>query len=456
MTPQQITVGARTVGHLAEYLDELKQAAGELIAAGQAGRRGYFTPSEEEAVRRLQVSYWQSRNALFEVVVAFRDDTQIPDRLRPDAFLVAYAAAVLLVHAARFLRESFEPRPLVRQKLNEPEPAFDIPKGMYDTIQKSLTGPRHAWHLYHAMQYFDDHQQQLRARANDPLLATVLAVIDRLEPRVRVPAARYLKARLRVRTRRVVSRVRYGLLGRSIYGIQKLASLMVGGVNTRPGYQPHLPEPIVTELRELLRPGDVLITRKEHVATNYFLPGYWKHAALYLGEPAALQRLGIADHENVRPRWSQILAPDGPHPHRVLEALKDGVWIRSSTSPFTADSILAIRTRLPKDDVAAALVRGFLHEGKPYDFDFDFTRADRLVCTEVVYRSYDGIAGITFPLTRRAGRLTLSAEDLARMSQKHEHFEPLAVFIPSHSPRLLVGQEAQSALSSLACSSDLQ
>ncbi len=76
----------------------------------------------------------------------------------------------------------------------------------------------------------------------------------------------------------------------------------------------------------------MIICRKEHAITNYFLPGYWKHAALYLGKPAELEGLGIADHENVRPRRARLLSPNTSHPHRVLEAMKDGVLIRPMAS----------------------------------------------------------------------------------------------------------------------------
>lgn len=446
MTPEEITAGARTVTHLAIYFQEVKQAAGELIAGARASGRGYFTPGEEETVRRLQISYWKSRAALFDVVGSFRQDTELAVDLRPEAFLVAFGAAVLLVDAARFLREAFEPLPLVRQKLNEPEPCFGIPDGTYDTVQKSLTSPLHAWHLVHAVRYFEDHAAELRTRAVDPLLAGVLAVIEQLKSRLDVPVGTYLKARLRVRTDEAIRRVRYGLLGLALYGMQKLVASLAAGVYTRPGHHPQLPPAVAGRLRRLLKPGDVLITRKEHAATNYFLPGYWKHAALYLGTPLGLRRLGIADHENVRPRWSRLLSPGERQPRRVLEAMKDGVWIRSVTSPFTADAVVAIRPRLSRDDVAAAIARGMFHEGKPYDFDFDFTRADRLVCTEVVYRSYDGIGGMSFELTRRAGRLTLSAEDLVGMALQHAHFEPLAVFTPDHAGQLATGKKAAVAL----------
>ena len=78
--------------------------------------------------------------------------------------------------------------------------------------------------------------------------------------------------------------------------------------------------------------------------------------------------------------------------------------------------------------MAEALARGLSHEGKSYDFDFDFNRSDRLVCTEVVYRAYDGLDGIRLPFTERAGRKTLAAEDLLDYSLDSEYFEPVAIF----------------------------
>ena len=75
-----------------------------------------------------------------------------------------------------------------------------------------------------------------------------------------------------------------------------------------------------------------------------------------------------------------------------------------------------------------AIERGVAHEGKMYNFDFDFFSSDRLVCTEVVYRSYDGLDGITFTLTERAGRKTLSAEDLLDFALDSNAFEPVAIF----------------------------
>ena len=68
------------------------------------------------------------------------------------------------------------------------------------------------------------------------------------------------------------------------------------------------------------------------------------------------------------------------------------------------------------------------HEGKPYNFDFDFFNADRLVCTEVIYRAFDGLEGLNFPLVERSGRKTLSAEDILHFAITSQRFKPLALY----------------------------
>jgi hypothetical protein len=440
----------RTVVDIAEHFEGLKKAAVELRGRFGARRRGYFTPAEDEEARHLLVSYCRARAALLELVVSIQDELAggepCPERGR-GLFLIGYAGAIVLVDAARSLRELFHDSAVVRAKLNEPEPHFGIAAGTYDAVQKSLTAPLHAWHLHHANRHWEAERAAFeQAAAGDPVLAPVLAVVERLGHRVRVAPRRYARACARVRARRLFKALPRSAFEAAVHSLEQAICCLVAGISTRPRHRPALPPGIAEQVRALLEPGDILITRKEHAATNYFLPGYWPHAALFLGDGPALARLGLDQHQNVLTRWRRLLELDPGEPRRVLEALKDGVLLRSLASPFASDALAVVRPSLPEDAVASALARALFHEGKPYDFDFDFSRSDRLVCTEVVYRAYDGIGGIHFPLTRRLGRFNLSAEDILRLAVERLGFEPVAVFCPRLRAALLNGEEAAGAL----------
>ena len=76
------------------------------------------------------------------------------------------------------------------------------------------------------------------------------------------------------------------------------------------------------------------------------------------------------------------------------------------------DYVAVLRPRLSEQDIGEAILRAFRHHGKPYDFEFDFFTADKLVCTELVYRAYEGM--LRFDLVRVMGRDTLPALELVR------------------------------------------
>ncbi|MCI0333362.1 MAG: hypothetical protein L0228_09085, partial [Planctomycetes bacterium] len=311
---------------------------------------------------------------------------------------------------------------------------------------------------WQATRYYDRHREELRQAAADEGLEPLVAIIDRLRNRLRPSLWLYLRTRLRVRGRRAVRHIGRDVLGRGVYALQTAVGCGMAEVFVRPGHAPSLPREIRDQVIRLLRPGDVLVVRKEFAATNYFLPGYWPHAALYLGRASELAACGIAQHDHVRPRVAQlssvtpltgVLMPneahawsDGAEHPCVLEAMKDGVKIRSINSTLNSDSVVVIRPLLDASQIGCALAQALMHEGKAYDFDFDFCASHRLVCTEVVYRAYEGVAGVQFDLQRHVGRFALSASDLVRMALARRHFELVAAYSPTHAPTVQTGPAA--------------
>ena len=111
-----------------------------------------------------------------------------------------------------------------------------------------------------------------------------------------------------------------------------------------------------------------------------------------------------------------------------LEAQKDGVLFRPLTETMFVDEFIIVRPDLEVSQIATGIERVCLHEGKGYNFDFDFFRSDQLVCTEVVYRAFDGLGDVNFKLIERAGRFSLSAEDILDMATQQRGFKTIAAF----------------------------
>jgi len=191
----------------------------------------------------------------------------------------------------------------------------------------------------------------------------------------------------------------------------------------------------IQALPEELEPGDILLERREWYLTNAGIPGFWTHAALYIGtaeERAAffddvetrrwLDGLGASDFEaalaaRFPESHARSTASESGHPVRVLEAIAEGVSFTSLEHSGAADSLAVLRPRLPKHERAIALMRAFGYAGRPYDYNFDFATDKALVCSELVFKSFqpgEGMRGLELPLARVAGRLMMTPNEIAR------------------------------------------
>lgn len=139
-------------------------------------------------------------------------------------------------------------------------------------------------------------------------------------------------------------------------------------------------------------------------------------------------------------RWGRSAPPVD-----VLEAKKDGVRFRPLAETLTVDAFTVLRPKLSPELVARAISRAAEHEGKLYDFEFDFTRSNMLVCTGVIYRAYHGLGDLSFTLSSRQGRFCLAAEDLITMALEGRGFEITAAYGVDRN-RLLTGPAARASI----------
>lgn len=196
----------------------------------------------------------------------------------------------------------------------------------------------------------------------------------------------------------------------------------------------------IKAMHPLIKPGDVLLARREWYLSNMGLPGFWTHSLLYVGTPSERRRYFAGDRELAS--WSQMqgihsgdfeqllhfFARDAYRENLngnakgtevpVIESRSEGVSLSSLEVAASADALVVLRPRLPKISKAQAILRAFSYVGRPYDFNFDFLTDAEMVCTELVYKAYEpGLStmGLHFPLRDVLGRKLMTANDMAKV-----------------------------------------
>lgn len=410
-----LTEDERQLSEILSGLTTLEKQAMELRSDLVSGKRDFYTQSDNDVVRRLLFTYLSYRNELLRIMWKYQhydEASQEPLRLR--AFLVELAAGASLYESSYKFVVDFAQTPEAIRKLNEGEPLWDIPPGMYDTVRANLAAPKDRKLMKHALREYDELQpafakHNLVRRAPYDAFHVVARRADKTMAALDREADQWLK----IAPVEDAHKVGKGLLYRG----QSMLSTWVGDTRVR---QPRQGKPLiqpdqVAKMREQLQPGDIILERQNWYLSRAFMPGFWAHAALYVGTVNDLQKLGLDKDAHVQRHWQEFVArdPDG-HERVILEAVPQGVRITTLEHCVgVADSAAVLRPLIAPDRLPQVIAQAFSHLGKPYDFEFDFFSTDKLVCTELVYRTCG--MEIDFPLQEVLGRRTLPPTEIARL-----------------------------------------
>ncbi|MGJ8638858.1 MAG: YiiX/YebB-like N1pC/P60 family cysteine hydrolase [Opitutaceae bacterium] len=386
----------------------------------RAEARGYFLPDEDERLREIYARYLAVRASLLQCLDELsrgRWSHKGADDLRE--FAIAYAAACLLVRAASYLINLTEKAPVTRKKLDEPEPRYQLQGKTFTEVYRSLTSPHRWWGFFDATRYYKKHRSRIHQLSADQSFAPVIELLKAEEGLPELRSEDLLRKRLSYRLHSIFRRNYSGyrkvmfslfeLSGSSIAELKQPFIKPIGaGKRVDGGTRAHL--------ETFLEPGDVLITRHDDALSNLFLPGFWPHAALYVGSNEQREQLGVSCEGYIDKEV------------RFLESKRDGVLLRPAKETLQVDTFVVLRPKFTEDHIVDALKKGLTHTGKLYDFIFDYTAADRLACTELIYRSFHGVGPVKLELQQHAGRHCLSAEDLMDQLVSAGWFEPVLIF----------------------------
>lgn len=135
------------------------------------------------------------------------------------------------------------------------------------------------------------------------------------------------------------------------------------------------------KLKHLIKPGDIVIRRFEGYVDKWFIPGFWNHAGIYIGD-------------------------DGDLPEQVIHAVSEGVIQEDILNFMRTDHMLVLRAKKEGAEITA-IEKAKSIVGSPYDFGFDFQDTHRFSCTELVAFCYPGVV----KGKKRFGKTVIVADD---------------------------------------------
>jgi uncharacterized protein YycO len=179
----------------------------------------------------------------------------------------------------------------------------------------------------------------------------------------------------------------------------------------------------LSRVSSALRPMDVLLEKTPFRLTDNFIPGFWGHAAIYIGTQEDLEELGIWDNELVQ-KYSREIAKG----KFIVEALRDRVQMNTLDHFSDIDdfSLLRMRVELTKEQLVEHILRALSHVGKKYDFSFDVETGDTIVCSELHYRTF---IDIKFNTTMYLGRSTISVDQVAEQGKTDMPLVPVMMYL---------------------------
>lgn len=358
--------------------------------------------------------------------VSKREETLKDDAFRSDeyftieyaAFLAQYRSAIDFIRAMRQI-------PSIDKVLNEPNREIGLEKNTFksfkfDYLNIEKYGEFFANRLVFMKKDMDDHALNEGIKKDAHLVS------------------RFNRGKAAVYTLKNAGAITTNILFKIYFPLQKNISEWMGDERVARGDEFLITNEQIKKVHSELRAGDVLIERRNWYVSNIGLPGFWPHAALYLGRPD--ERAYLEEDEDVR-QWvreqgllsgsfEELLKTNHPdvyeeslgndnygHPYRVLEAMSEGVVFTSLEHSADADSLAVIRPKLPTLDIAKGLLTSLKYKGRPYDFNFDFRTDSEVVCSELIFYAYQPTKekkGIDFPVTTTLGRPVVTPNNIIK------------------------------------------
>ncbi|MCF6167605.1 YiiX/YebB-like N1pC/P60 family cysteine hydrolase [Lutibacter sp.] len=174
---------------------------------------------------------------------------------------------------------------------------------------------------------------------------------------------------------------------------------------------------------KLLQPLDILLEKTPFRLTDKFIPGFWGHAAIYVGNEIQLKKLGIWDNPIVLKYREEIRKGKV-----IVEALRSNVAFNSFKHFTNIDDYAQLRLNkeLTIEKKREMILRVFAQIGKKYDFRYNVESSEKIICSELHYIIFNNVR---FNTKRVMGINTISVDQVAEQGLKEGAFYPVNLYL---------------------------
>jgi hypothetical protein len=390
-----------------------------------------LTVADREELRSLFWSFVEPLLALDELKHRYEAwygiDYRKQSRLHAQMFSIAFASLCVQVNKGQAWLDLVGSNTTVASVFDEAIPELGIPRGMFTSIRGHLGRTRDLSYVPLGAEWYDAWIGKHLSAQDGALRVIVEAQRDTALKNIVAGQAVVQRGKNKVETVK-------GKAFRKWFPVQKEISEWAGDTRVAPQERRLIDDSHLAEMSKAMKPGDIVLERRNWYLSNIGLPGFWPHAVIFTGTPTDI-RESFDEDADVRTRYggkfSEYLARKYPKvwatmastdlhgkPMRVIEAISEGVSVASFEHSCGADYVAALRPNVPRVTQALAIERAISYVGRPYDFDFNFTTDDQLVCSELVVKAYEPDAtstGIRPVWARVAGRSVVTPTELAKL-----------------------------------------
>jgi hypothetical protein len=332
----------------------------------------------------------------------------ITPETRLKGIMLSLSSALVLYDNYLLAVSLFEGDGKLRRLLNERDPGYAVNSAELAKVTLHYDSVANRQRVRKAMKFYEkESARQREALENSPELGYVSTLIQQSPSytMVRKWSPFYVVGRKLGFFGAVTSDTLAGFERQGMNLFSMVFGNAVGLVETRKGKLYGRNE-LLKEVKGTLRAGDILLEKTPFRLTDKLIPGYWGHAAVWVGTEEELKELGIWSNPVVARYRDEIRSG-----RLVVEALRSGVEMNSLEHFFNIDSFGALRKPgFSRESRARTVIQALRQVGKPYDFNFDVESKERVYCSKLVYLTY---SGVEWPTKRSLGRTTFTPDDVA-------------------------------------------